>query len=145
MSSGTVGAYMVLRSLPFEHYAVLSWTSLMVSVFFMGGIVLIVQGIMGIYIGKIFNELKGRPLYVVGESVGFGRMPGRVAAGSSIDIVHAVDKTGHRKPAAQVKTPGRLIAAFGDHLYGAHAVAPRQTEHSDYQVAPDPAALIKNR
>ena len=90
----------------------------MVAVFFMGGIVLTVQGIMGIYIGKIFSELKGRPLYVVGETIGFGRMAGsRKAARSNIDIMQAVEKTGHRKPAAQIETPGRLVAAFGHPLY----------------------------
>jgi len=31
-----------------------------------------VLGIMGVYIGKIFNEVKGRPLYVVEEKIGFG-------------------------------------------------------------------------
>jgi polyisoprenyl-phosphate glycosyltransferase len=68
--SGVSGAYMLLRYL-FGLYGVLGWTSLIVSVFFMGGIILMVQGVMGIYIGKIFNELKGRPLYVVEEKVGF--------------------------------------------------------------------------
>jgi dolichol-phosphate mannosyltransferase len=71
LSSGTIGVFMVLRSLLFEHYAVQGWTSLMVSVFFMGGIILMVQGIMGVYIGRIFNELKRRPLYIVEEKVGF--------------------------------------------------------------------------
>jgi len=72
LSAGTIGGYMVLRALLFEHYSVEGWTSLMVSVFFMGGIILMVQGIMGVYIGRIFNELKRRPLYVVQEKVGFG-------------------------------------------------------------------------
>jgi dolichol-phosphate mannosyltransferase len=69
--SGGTGAYMILRYLFVRHYSVEGWTSLMVSVFFMGGIILLVLGIVGIYIGKIFNEIKGRPLYVVGDSVGF--------------------------------------------------------------------------
>ena len=145
LSSGTIGAYMVLRSLLLEHYAVLGWTSLMVSVFFMGGIVLTVQGIMGIYIGKIFSELKGRPLYVVGETVGFGRMRNRKAGRSNVDIMEAVEKTGHRKPAAQIETPSRLVAAFGHHFYGAHAAGAGQGEDSVYQVAPDPAPLVEHR
>ena len=145
LSSGTIGACMVLRSLLFEHYAVLGWTSLMVSVFFMGGIVLTIQGIMGIYIGKIFSELKGRPLYVIGETVGFGRMAAsRKAAGSDIDIMQAVEKAGHRKPAAQIETPGRLVAAFGHHFYGAHATTAGQSKDSVYQVTPDPAALVEH-
>jgi glycosyltransferase involved in cell wall biosynthesis len=71
--SGATGCYMIIRSVFFEQYSVEGWTSLMVSVFFMGGIILLVLGIIGIYIGKIFNEIKGRPLYVVGDSVGFDR------------------------------------------------------------------------
>jgi glycosyltransferase involved in cell wall biosynthesis len=71
MISGAMGTYMVIRSLFFQNYAVQGWTSLIVSVFFMGGIILMVQGIIGIYIGKIFNEIKGRPLYVVAERLGF--------------------------------------------------------------------------
>ncbi len=73
MWSGATGCYMIVRSLFFKQYSVEGWTSLMVSVFFMGGIILLVLGIIGIYIGKIFNEIKRRPLYVVGDTVGFDR------------------------------------------------------------------------
>ena len=73
MWSGATGCYMIVRSLFFKQYSVEGWTSLMVSIFFMGGIILLVLGIIGIYIGKIFNEIKRRPLYVVGDTVGFDR------------------------------------------------------------------------
>jgi len=69
--SGATGCYMILRSVFFKHYSVEGWTSLMVSLFFMSGIILLVLGIIGIYIGKIFNEIKRRPLYVVGDTTGF--------------------------------------------------------------------------
>jgi polyisoprenyl-phosphate glycosyltransferase len=69
--SGATGIWMIMRYLFFGHYSVTGWTSLIVSTFFMGGIILMLLGIMGIYIGKIFNEIKGRPLYVVEEKVGF--------------------------------------------------------------------------
>jgi polyisoprenyl-phosphate glycosyltransferase len=71
--AGMSGIYITVRSMFFSHYSVEGWTSLMVSVFFMGGIILMVLGIVGLYIGKIFNELKRRPLYVVADRVGFGR------------------------------------------------------------------------
>jgi glycosyltransferase involved in cell wall biosynthesis len=68
--AGGTGIWMVTRYLFFGQYSVTGWTSLIVSTFFIGGIILMVLGVMGIYIGKIFNEIKGRPLYVVEEKVG---------------------------------------------------------------------------
>ncbi len=41
------------------------WTSIIVSMYFLGGIIMVLLGIIGIYIGYIFNEVKHRPLYVV--------------------------------------------------------------------------------
>ena len=41
------------------------WTSLIVFLCFLCGIILISNGILGIYVGYIFNEVKRRPLYVV--------------------------------------------------------------------------------
>jgi len=70
MFSGAAGMWIILRALFYKEYSVEGWASLMVSVFFMGGIILMVLGIMGIYLGKVFNELKSRPLYVVAEEVG---------------------------------------------------------------------------
>jgi hypothetical protein len=44
---------------------VTGWGSLMVSLYFIGGLIIAILGIMGIYLGKTFNEAKKRPLYVV--------------------------------------------------------------------------------
>lgn len=43
--------------------AVHGWASLMLSVWIVGGFILVSMGIMGTYIGKIFTEVKHRPLY----------------------------------------------------------------------------------
>lgn len=43
------------------------WTSLMLSVLFIGGIQLIAVGIIGEYIGRISNNVKDRPLYLIKE------------------------------------------------------------------------------
>lgn len=47
------------------------WTSLIILVTFVGGIQLVLMGIIGIYIGKIYEETKQRPLYLIRETLGF--------------------------------------------------------------------------
>ncbi len=44
------------------------WTSLLVSVLFIGGLQLIILGIIGEYLGKLFMQTKNRPDYIVSES-----------------------------------------------------------------------------
>lgn len=44
------------------------WTSVIVSIYFIGGLLFANLGILGLYIGKIFDETKARPLYVVRET-----------------------------------------------------------------------------
>jgi glycosyltransferase involved in cell wall biosynthesis len=51
------------------------WTALMIAVLFMGGVQLVSLGIIGEYIGRIYSEVKRRPLYIVGEKVGFDGPP----------------------------------------------------------------------
>lgn len=41
------------------------WTSVMVSIFFLSGLNLLGMGVLGVYIGRIFNQVKGRPLYII--------------------------------------------------------------------------------
>jgi polyisoprenyl-phosphate glycosyltransferase len=47
------------------------WASVVVVVSFLGGVQLIVTGMMGTYVGRIYEEVKDRPLYVVRETRGF--------------------------------------------------------------------------
>ena len=58
------GAVIVFKTL-FFHEPVVGFTSLVVLITFFGGIQLLSIGIIGEYIGRIFNETKNRPLYVV--------------------------------------------------------------------------------
>jgi polyisoprenyl-phosphate glycosyltransferase len=48
-------------------YTIQGWATIMVSVLFLGGIQLICLGIIGEYIGRIFNQVKRRPLYIIEE------------------------------------------------------------------------------
>jgi dolichol-phosphate mannosyltransferase len=44
------------------------WTSLMVSLYFLSGLIVVVVGIVGLYVGKIYTEAKNRPLYIVKDT-----------------------------------------------------------------------------
>jgi dolichol-phosphate mannosyltransferase len=60
----------VLKKL-FVNDAISGWTSIVVISLFFNGLVLIILGIIGEYIGRIYDEVKGRPLYIIDEKVGF--------------------------------------------------------------------------
>jgi polyisoprenyl-phosphate glycosyltransferase len=47
------------------------WASSIAVTLFLNGVMLIVIGIMGEYVGRIYEEVKARPLYIVGELMGF--------------------------------------------------------------------------
>lgn len=47
------------------------WTSLVISIWFLSGIIIFVSGITGLYIGKIFENVKGRPVYIADEKINF--------------------------------------------------------------------------
>ena len=56
------GAIIIYQTLAFGN-PVAGWSSLMVVVLFIGGIQLITLGVIGEYLGRVFNEVKQRPLY----------------------------------------------------------------------------------
>jgi dolichol-phosphate mannosyltransferase len=69
-SSAGVALWFFIRNLIWK-IPVAGWTSLMVSVWFLGGIIIANLGVIGIYIGKIYDETKHRPIYVIDKKVNF--------------------------------------------------------------------------
>lgn len=61
------GLYAIYVSI-FTTEAVAGWTSTIASILFIGGIQLMMLGIVGIYLGKLFSESKKRPNYIIEES-----------------------------------------------------------------------------
>jgi dolichol-phosphate mannosyltransferase len=75
MLSGLSFAYMlyVIWAYFFTNRAIHGWSSMMVGMLFMGGVQLITVGIVGLYVAKVYEEVKQRPLYIL-------RRPSRDAA-----------------------------------------------------------------
>jgi dolichol-phosphate mannosyltransferase len=55
----------------FPAYAIPGWASIFIASLFLGGVQLICLGILGEYIGRIYEEVKKRPLYIIDEEVNF--------------------------------------------------------------------------
>lgn len=71
LMSGILSIIMILHIL-FVHFftdsAVSGWATLGVSIFFLGGVQLVCIGIIGEYVGRVFEEVKHRPLYWIRDS-----------------------------------------------------------------------------
>ncbi len=67
LSSLGLAAYFV-----YQHFATATlpgWTSLAVLLLLIGGFIIISVGLTGLYLGKVFEQVKGRPLFVIDERV----------------------------------------------------------------------------
>jgi dolichol-phosphate mannosyltransferase len=58
------GVYTLVRASLYD-IPIMGWSSLIVSLYFIGGVIIALLGIIGIYLGKTFDESKKRPLYIV--------------------------------------------------------------------------------
>ncbi len=65
-SSLSFALWLVVRYLVYS-VPVPGWTSVMVSMYFIGGLLFANMGVLGLYIGKTFDETKNRPLYIIKE------------------------------------------------------------------------------
>ena len=68
LSSG-MGLYMLIAKI-FFGVLTSGIISVIVAVFFIGGVQLIIIGILGEYIGRIFTEVQKRPIYLIKEKLG---------------------------------------------------------------------------
>jgi len=86
-AAAVVGLVAVVGSLFFAAYVILErlflghpprgFPAVMVAITFLSGLQLLFLGVMGEYLGRIYEEVKGRPHYVVGRVVGAARGPVR--------------------------------------------------------------------
>ena len=66
-----VGAIvLVVKTLVMDE-VVSGWATLFVSMWFIAGIMIMVMGIIAVYVGSIFDEVKHRPSYLIGETLNF--------------------------------------------------------------------------
>ncbi|MGC1310579.1 MAG: glycosyltransferase family 2 protein [Phormidesmis sp.] len=72
------GSFLLLRTLV-SGIDVPGYASLMVAVLFLGGVQMVSLGILGEYLGRVYEEVKGRPLYLVRDTLGVAS-PGREAS-----------------------------------------------------------------
>ena len=63
------------------------WTSVIVSIYFLGGVIIANLGLLGAYVGKIFEETKDRPPYIIAAAIGDFATPRHQFTGPSNDRV----------------------------------------------------------
>lgn len=66
LSAAAYASFLILEKL-FFHEVILGWTSVMVSIWFIGGLIISLIGSLGVYISKIFSEIKRRPTTIIRE------------------------------------------------------------------------------
>jgi glycosyltransferase involved in cell wall biosynthesis len=81
-------AYIAVRLVRTAIYGidVPGYESIIIAILFLGGIQLVSLGVIGEYLGRVFDEVKGRPLYVVRGAYGFADESGTHYAGEQKDV-----------------------------------------------------------
>lgn len=82
----------------FTASTITGWASMMAVNLFFNGVVLLMLGIIGEYIGRIYDEAKGRPLYVVREALNFSKEENRTRTQTKPAVVQK--SVGKRYPLA---------------------------------------------
>jgi polyisoprenyl-phosphate glycosyltransferase len=58
--------YLIFKALHGD-YLIAGWPSMIVSIWFLSGMIILILGIVGLYVGKTFEEAKNKPLYIMKE------------------------------------------------------------------------------
>lgn len=66
-----LSAWVIYGKLAVPQYTVSGWTSVILVIVYFAGVQLITIGILGQYIGSLFDEIKKRPEYIVAEQINF--------------------------------------------------------------------------
>lgn len=69
--SGFVYLLVLLLEKLFTSITISGWAVAIAAMLFLSGLILVMLGIIGEYIGRIYDEAKGRPIYIIGEKEGF--------------------------------------------------------------------------
>lgn len=64
------GVYILFKKIMFG-VSIEGWTSLIVSIYFLAGLLFANLGILGLYLGKVYDETKQKPLYIIKEKIGY--------------------------------------------------------------------------
>ncbi|WP_186406067.1 glycosyltransferase family 2 protein [Candidatus Accumulibacter aalborgensis] len=70
-SAGILYAIAIVVRALLGQIAVLGYASLMAAILIVGGVSTITIGLVGVYVGRVFKQVKARPLYVVSERINF--------------------------------------------------------------------------
>ena len=89
---GIIYAVYALGQVFFFNHPPSGWTSLVMLIIFFGGVQLIVLGIIGEYLGRVFDEVKNRPQYVIQNSAGW------ISNNDSCEPKLKTSTSGSRKP-----------------------------------------------
>lgn len=71
LAGGATAAYLIYARL--SDQAAPGWASLAVFMLTIGGFIIMSTGVTGLYIGKVFEQVKGRPLYVIDQAIEEGQ------------------------------------------------------------------------
>ena len=75
------------------HFVISGWTFTVIAIFFIGGVQMVMLGVLGSYIGRIYTEVKDRPLYTINAVYS-----GQPASRSRATKAAADRRSGNRRP-----------------------------------------------